>query len=298
MFKVRWNKLLRDLWKNKTKTILVVLAIAVGIFAFGSVFICQEVLVADMNSQYLATNSPSIVISMSPFDDNLIRWAERQPGVADAQGRITGSLKLIAKDGKPYTLSLIAYDDYENIEVNKITTETGAFPPGRQEIVLERASLGITGAALGDRITVEQSNGRKYELTVTGTAHDLNAFPAALSAMAVGFINSKTMEYLDMPNDYNQLNIVMSTPFTTLEDLEKQADILRDEIKDRGFNVYSLRVQRPDEHWARTTTQSFTMLLSGIGFFSLFLSGFLVINTIMLACSRIQSFPGWIPHPR
>jgi cell division protein FtsX len=39
MSTIRWNKILRDLWKNKTKTILVVLAIAVGLFAFGSVFI-------------------------------------------------------------------------------------------------------------------------------------------------------------------------------------------------------------------------------------------------------------------
>ena len=128
MSNVRWNKVLRDLWKNKTKTVLVVLAIAVGLFAFGSMFICQDVLIADMNSQYQWANSPSIVISMSGFDDNLVRWVKRQPDVADAQGRVTGNLKLICNDGKSYSLALIAYDDYTNINVNKITPETGAFP--------------------------------------------------------------------------------------------------------------------------------------------------------------------------
>ena len=93
-----------------------------------------------------------------------------------------------------------------------------------------------------------------------------------------------------MPNTYNQLNIVLSTPFTTLEDLEKKADVIRKELRDRGFDVYSVKVQRPDEHWAKTATQSFTMLLTGIGFFSLFLSAFLVINTItaLLAQQRRQ----------
>ena len=46
MLTPRWHKVIRDLWSNKTKTILVVLAIAVGLFAFGSVFITQDVLVA------------------------------------------------------------------------------------------------------------------------------------------------------------------------------------------------------------------------------------------------------------
>ncbi len=51
MLSPRWRKVVRDLWSNKTRTVLVVLAIAVGIFAFGSAFIAQEVLVADMDTQ-------------------------------------------------------------------------------------------------------------------------------------------------------------------------------------------------------------------------------------------------------
>ncbi len=38
MFSPRWQKVFRDLGSNKTRTVLVVLAIAVGIFTFGSVF--------------------------------------------------------------------------------------------------------------------------------------------------------------------------------------------------------------------------------------------------------------------
>ena len=69
MLTPRWRKVVRDLTSNKTKTILVVLAIAVGLFAFGSVFITQDVLVADMDSQYRAVNSANIILSTPYFDD-------------------------------------------------------------------------------------------------------------------------------------------------------------------------------------------------------------------------------------
>ena len=71
MLTPRWHKVIRDLWHNKTKTILVVLAIAVGLFAFGSVYITQDVLVNDMDTQYRAVNSANIVLYTSDFDQNL-----------------------------------------------------------------------------------------------------------------------------------------------------------------------------------------------------------------------------------
>ena len=37
MLRPRWRKVLRDLWSNKTRTLLVVLSIAVGVFAIGMV---------------------------------------------------------------------------------------------------------------------------------------------------------------------------------------------------------------------------------------------------------------------
>ena len=37
MLNPRWRKVLRDLWGNKTRTALVVLSIAVGVFAVGMI---------------------------------------------------------------------------------------------------------------------------------------------------------------------------------------------------------------------------------------------------------------------
>jgi len=124
MLSPRWRKVIRDLWSNKTRTILVVMAIAVGIFAFGSAFIAQEVLISDMDTQYHAYNASTITMSIPSFDDDLGRWARRQEEVVDAQGRAMYSVQLVGQD-RTFNLNLYAYDDYEDIKLNRITPEKG-----------------------------------------------------------------------------------------------------------------------------------------------------------------------------
>ena len=94
MMTPRWRKVIRDLWSNKTKTVLVVLAIGVGLFAFGSVFITEDILIADMDSQYRAVNSSNITMGTAPYDDSLLRWLSQQPEVGQVQARAAYAVKM------------------------------------------------------------------------------------------------------------------------------------------------------------------------------------------------------------
>ena len=89
MLSPRWYKVIRDLWANKTRTLLVVMAIAVGVFAFGSVFTADIILLSEMDTQYREIRASSITMYLSSFNENLLRWMERQPEITSAQGRTT-----------------------------------------------------------------------------------------------------------------------------------------------------------------------------------------------------------------
>jgi putative ABC transport system permease protein len=284
MLTPRWHKVIRDLWSNKTKTILVVLAIAVGLFAFGSVFITEDILVANMDGQYRATNSPNIIFYTQPFDDNLLRWVSEQPEVEEVQGRASYTVKMYGKD-KTYSLTLIAFND-SDISMNRITPEKGSWPPARKEIFLERASLPLTGAQIGDTVTLELSNGRQYQPVITGTVHDLNAFPGTMIPLPTAYVSMQTLEWLGFSGQCNQINIVTKERTTVISETGVTATAIRTRLQDRGFNVYSTQLRNPDEHWAKTTTQSFTLILSALGIFTLILSGFLVVNTITALISQ------------
>jgi putative ABC transport system permease protein len=285
MIDPRWRKVIRDLWSNKTRTFLVVLAIAVGVFAFGSVFVTQQVLVSDMDTQYDIYNASTISLGISSFDDELIRWAHRQEEVVNAQGRTRHSVKLVGENRK-FNVNLYAYEGYEDLALNRITPEIGKWPPGRQEILFERASVSLPGIEIGDNVVVELPSGQQFKLKYTGTIHDLNAVPANLNPQLTAYVSMKTLGWLGYPETYNLLEIVTQDKYGNLARLESVADELRARLQRAGIYVNSINILEPGEHWAKETTQSFTLILSGIGIFALLLSGFLVINTISAMLSQ------------
>ena len=138
----RWRKVIRDIWDNKARTILVVLAIAVGVFAFGGVFISQSVLIHDMNTGYAATNPASVILGVSPFDESLVRAVEGLRGVKEAEGRATYYVKITTPDSS-YNIDLTALGDYENMKIHRIEPETGSWPPGQREVLLERTAATV-----------------------------------------------------------------------------------------------------------------------------------------------------------
>src|SRR5262245_2506393 len=82
----RWKKVMRDLAFNRTRTALVVLSIAVGVFAFGTILGGPTVLSQTLNESFLAINPPSATLTTAPFDEELVEAVRRVPGVAQAQG--------------------------------------------------------------------------------------------------------------------------------------------------------------------------------------------------------------------
>ena len=83
----RWRKVLSDLWSNKTRTLLVALSIAVGVFAVGMIAESRVRLLRGLSEQYMAGKPFSFVIStVEPFDDDLVDVIQKMDGVAAAEG--------------------------------------------------------------------------------------------------------------------------------------------------------------------------------------------------------------------
>ena len=72
MLSPRWRKVVRDLWGNKTRTLLVVLSIAVGVFAVGMVASTQVIFGRELNSSWAAVNPASASLFTGPFDDEML----------------------------------------------------------------------------------------------------------------------------------------------------------------------------------------------------------------------------------
>jgi hypothetical protein len=63
----RWAKVARDLATYKTRSLLVVLSIAVGVFAIGVIAGTEHIIDSQFNGAYLASKPAHATLSVSPF---------------------------------------------------------------------------------------------------------------------------------------------------------------------------------------------------------------------------------------
>src|SRR3954469_22514428 len=123
----RWRKVLRDLWSNKTRTILVLLSISVGVSAIGMVMGSQIIVDQNLPAAYAAINpSSAIMFSLDTFNDDTVDSIRAMPEIQDATGIRVVNVRFLTKDGQWRNLQLNAIDDYDNIKINKLKPQKGA----------------------------------------------------------------------------------------------------------------------------------------------------------------------------
>ena len=288
MLSPRWRKVLRDLWGNKTRTVLVVLSIAVGVFAVGMIVSTQIIMSNDLSVSYNATDPASAELYPAPFDEELVQVVRRMEGVREAEGRRSVSVRLKVGPDEWRTLNLDAIHDYDDIRIHRLAPVpvlsevegSGAWPPPKRELLFERASLPLANAKVGDAIVIETPDGKQRQMRIAGLAHDMNKEPASFSGRVYGYVTFETLEWLGLPRDFDELYITVSENETDKEHIQAVADQVQDKIEKSGRTVYWIWIPEPGEHPANEAVEPLMIILGVLGAISLFLSGFLVINTI------------------
>jgi putative ABC transport system permease protein len=282
MLSPRWRKVLRDLWGNKARTVLVVLSIAVGVFAVGMIAGSQSVFSRGLNDTWASANPPSAVLYTMPFDDEFLWTVRNMPEVEEADGRRSMYLRFKADPQAEQwrDIQLYTYPDYDDIRVQEVWPERGAWPPPEKEVLIERSSLAWMGVQEGDTILVEAPNGKLRELPIAGTAHDIGQMDASWNDFAVGYIAVETLEWFGVPRSFDDLNIVVSGDKTDLDQINRVAQEVRERVEKSGRTVYGTWIPTPGQHPAEEVVQPMILLLGALGLLSLLLSGFLVVNTL------------------
>lgn len=298
----RWSKLVRDVVSHKVRTLLVVLSIAVGVFAILVVLGGRGILIESFDTNFPASSPANAVLYTSDFGDELVATVERQPGVRFAEGRRSVTLRYRQGDlrgvqdapegatvaERARSIEIVASAAWSDNRVERVFPEAGvAWPPGPGEIVLERSSLQETSLAAGDAITVDLGGGVRRVLRVAGFAHDINAIPAMFVGKISGFVAKPEMTELDQPETYNRLVVSMQGLALTRDEASRIAARLRDDVlAPRGIKTYGTNVPEPGSHFLGDIFRAVALLLLALGVLALLLSAFLVVNSITALVSQ------------
>jgi putative ABC transport system permease protein len=276
-----WIKVYRDLWNNRSRTILVILSIAAGVFAIGMIGSTQQALTISLTSQYAELRPADAIFKTDPvLDDDFVTSIRHLRGVDEAEGRRSLPLR-ISLDGKGETwrdLTLYALDDYDNQHLFFIWPQDGIWPPEKGQVLMERASMAYIGVQPGDKILVKTPDGRKFRLTATGRAHDLYRIPPFLEGWIYGYVNMDTIRWMGEPEGYNELYV--DTSGKSKEEIRLISDDVADRIEGEGLPVYQKTLINRGEHPLNYIIDTVLLLLGSVAVLSLFLSALLVVNII------------------
>jgi putative ABC transport system permease protein len=280
----RWAKILKDMWGNRSRSLLVILSIAVGVASVGMITNASRIIKRDLYGSYQAGHPAQLEIYVSPFPEELATAVEGAREVEYAEPRRT--VGVLVYDQKTWEdIDLTVIPDFNDISLNQLTLESGSPTPGVREVLLERQSASGLGIEVGDEIAVEMPDDRHYTLVVSGIVHDLYSHPYKISGRASGFISMDTLEWLGETPYYSYMQVSVSERQTDKEHVLATGEMIRDRIiEPAGYKVDRMGIPGigadPGEHWAQKPINGFLLILQIMSVLAIFLSGGLVVNTI------------------
>ncbi len=268
------TKILRDLWVNKARSILIVLAVTVGVTAFGLMIGGSIVLQDNLKQVYAATDPAHAVLILRPFDETLVAKVLALPYVEDAQPRSLVQARLKTSTGKWLSLDLAIVPQPYAISIDRLKP-VFALPDG--SIAFEESLRDI--ADIGEYARIQMLNGDVYNLSIAGFVNDLSILPAGISLTADGYISSKTARRLGLPAGFNRL-YVRFKDVSTRADIERDLTSLTSFIEDQGVQVLSAPVPQPDKYVLGDNMTSVLFILQSLGMLTLVLSALLVTSVM------------------
>ena len=294
MGSVRWRKVARDFGAYPARTMLVIASIAIGVFAVGTIAGANALLDASLQNAYATSRAANATLyTATGFDRDLVESVRRMPGVADAQGRRTVVVRLDSganstadRDEGMRDLQLTALPDFADQRIDVVRQQSGAFPPKRGEIVLERSSLRLVDIREGDVITIRTTGGDEHRLRVAGFAYEPGASPAFYFGRLNGYVTFDTLADLGWADSFDELRVRATATSGDRGAIQRLADDVRLRIERAGTPVTFSLVPMPGRHPAHELVQALFLVLGAIGFLSLFVAGFLIVNTISVLMAQ------------
>jgi putative ABC transport system permease protein len=280
MFKPRWYKVINDLFGNKTRTLLIVLSMAVGLFAIGIILSARSILSEGLARSFAAIYpSSGTVRTIEPFDEDFLESVRSMQDVQEADARRSITARVEISPGEWKNITVFVFADYDDIRVNKVSSQSGAWPPPEREILIERAALSVIDAQVGDTIIIKFPNDTQREIRIAGTAYDPAQLPAQIDGTPYGYITFDTLEWFGESYGFNELHVIATHP----EDkdwAQRVTNLVKDKAERSGYTIPLSMTAEPGQLPMDEVLQGILLLMGFLGVLSLFLSVFLVVNTV------------------
>ena len=288
--KPRWRKVFADLLGNIVRFILVVLSLTIGLFSIGMIAGGYVTILEDMEAGFESIHPADLRMIVDPFDDELIQRVQRMDGVIAASGEKTLQVQMLNGDGEWENL-LIRVIPEGGQTIDRITLLDGSLP-AEDQIVLDVHQ--DPGLEIGDTVQILLPSGTQRDLPIVGQVQDQTIGVLGTSyfvAPTYGYVAFNTLPGLEEEKLYDTLLMELDPTLTEAEIGRVSSDI-SGLVEQSGRSITSVMNLTPTRHPNEGYIHAVSSLLAILGFLSVFLSGFLVFNSMTALFSQQVQFIG------
>jgi putative ABC transport system permease protein len=287
----RWRKVLRDIAGTPLRTALAVAAMAAGAFGVGTILTSYSVLTRELKTTYSDTRPASAILVMDGIvDDALVDSVRRLPGVSDAEARPVISGRLRVGNNQWVPLILFVVRDFHDLRMDRFVPDSGAWPPADGEVLIERSSMSVARAAVGDRVIVRTSDHAERPMRIAGTVHAAGLAPGWMEHAVTGFVSWGSWDRGRPARIKGTtaggtpavpgLRILVGGNRLDEHHIREVANRVSRSLATQGHNVTRIDVPTPGRHPHAAQMDTFLFLLGAFGALTFVLSAVLVANMI------------------
>jgi putative ABC transport system permease protein len=280
LIRPRWRKVLSDLWDNKSRTLLVVLSIAVGVFSIGMIAGAYEIISTDMGASYASAVPANIDMRISPFDQILLDSLHSVSGVKDAEGRGFFSVRTRVAGGEWTNLELVAINDFTNIHIDLLLPKQGNPVPVDKQVVLESKAMNKLAVKVGDNLDFQLPDGSIKTMTVVGIVQDQTTGAGDFLSPPLCYVTLGTLPWLGQLPFYNRLLVTVDGNSNDINHIRQVSTAVTDKVEKSGRQIYRTNLNLTNEHPMASTVKAILGILMALGLLIVFLSGSLIANTL------------------
>src|SRR5512136_1351439 len=208
---VVWKKAWRDLRDNRVRTVLVVLSIAVGVFALGLVFNMRAAVQAWMLEDYGAANASHLLVQMIPFQYDVVKLFQREFPSAEIESEVSLPVQWRMEGETLWRdATLIAKPDYAAQRLDRIELQRGELPADRA-LAVERRTAQKFGLAPGATLVVKVGETER-SLPITGVVRRFNVAPPEFGGPVLFYTTLETTARLTGQEGVTHLAIRLQSP--------------------------------------------------------------------------------------
>ena len=273
-----------ELWSNKSRTIQVVMVIALGAIGIGLVIGGRNLIAGTIADEWRLAQPPHIKLGVNPpLTPEQLRALERIDGVYQAEGLMNTSIEWrLAGETEWQTALLESRQDFSDQKMELVNLVSGEWP--------SRNSFGVIKTAdslygVGEGATIEVRFGeRNREYNITGTLKPVGPFPVVFIGQPVFYADRSTFTRLTGRNTFDTIqtrDLVFSQAGAEATDLAIQGyfeDIGVDSVG--VLFPFQSRIVPPDIPPAAELLNAIFLILGVIGVIIIALGIFLVYNSI------------------